>query len=81
MTVASISLRPLVRSIMKMAPQRQWSEAAIVAQIRTQVPDAREVDVMAAVVWNQGKEYVQSGRNEELECDVWTLTDKGLKAA
>lgn len=81
MTVASIALRPLVRSIMKMAPQRQWSEAAIIAQIRTQVPDAREVDVMAAVVWNQGRSYVEAGRNEELECDVWTLTNKGLATA
>lgn len=78
MTVASIALRPLVRTLMKMAPQRQWSEAALVAQIRTQVPDAREIDVMAAVVWNQGRGYVAAGRNEELECDVWTLTGKGL---
>lgn len=80
MTVASISLRPILRTIMKMAPDRQWSETALVAQIRTQVPDAREVDVLAAVVWNQGKDYVKAGRNDELECDVWTLTQKGKEA-
>lgn len=78
MTTASIALRPVVREVMKMAPSRQWSEAGLLAQVRTMMCEAKAVDVLAAVVWNQGKGYVEPGRNEELECDVWTLTQKGL---
>jgi hypothetical protein len=81
MTTASIALRPVVRDVMKMAPTRQWSEAGLLMQLRTLAPEAKAVDVLAAIVWNQGKDYVKAGRNEELECDVWTLTEKGLAAA
>lgn len=80
MTVASIALRPVVRDVMKMAPARQWSEAGLLAQVRTMMPEAKAIDLMAAMVWNQGKDYVKPGRNDELECDVWTLTEKGLAA-
>ena len=78
MTTASISLRPVVREVMKHAPARQWSEAALLAQVRTQMPETRSVDLLAAIVWNQGKGYVDAGLYEEMECDVWTLTKKGL---
>lgn len=81
MTTASVALRPVVRDVMKMAPNRQWSEAGLLAQVRTLMPEAKAVDVLAAVVWNQGKDYVKAGRNDELECDVWTLTEKGLATA
>jgi hypothetical protein len=80
MTTASIALRPIVREIMKMAPNREWSEGMLLAQIRTLAPSAGAVDVAAAVVWNQGKGYVVSGRNEELEVDTWKLTETGMKA-
>lgn len=81
MTTASIALRPVVRDVMKMAPARQWSEAGLLAQVRTLMPEAKAVDVLAAIVWNQGQDYVKAGRYEELECDVWMLTEKGLAKA
>jgi hypothetical protein len=80
MTVASIALRPVIRDIMKMASSRRWSEAALLAQIRVLMPDAKAIDVQAALIWNQGQAYVESGINEEMECDVWTLTQKGKDA-
>lgn len=80
MTVASIALRPVIRDIMKMAPSRRWSEAALLAQIRVMVPDAKAIDVQAALVWNQGQQYVESDINREMECDVWSLSQKGKDA-
>jgi hypothetical protein len=77
MTVASIALRPVIRDVMKTAPSRRWSEAALLASVRVMVPDAKAIDVQAATIWNQGKDYVQSGVWEEMDCDVWSLTQKG----
>jgi len=81
MTVASIALRPVIRDIMKMAPSRRWSEAALLAQIRVMMPEAKAIDVQAALIWNQGEQYVESAINREMECDVWFLTRKGVKTA
>ncbi len=80
MTVNSIALRPMIREIMKAAPSQRWSEEALVAVMSTRIPGVRAVDVQAALVWNLGKSYVESSHNEEMECDVWQLTDAGKKA-
>ena len=80
MTAASIALRPVIREIMRAAPSRRWSEAALIAQCRTLDPSARAVDVQAAVVWNQGQGYLASSYNAEMECDMWSLTDAGKSA-
>lgn len=80
MTTASISLRPMIREIMKAAPSQRWSEEALCAMMSTRIPGVRAVDVQSALVWNLGKSYVSSSRNEEMECDVWQLTDAGMKA-
>lgn len=80
MTSASVALRPVIRDIMRAAPSRRWSEAALIAQCRTLDPSARAVDVQAAVVWNQGQGYLASSYNAEMECDMWSLTEKGKTA-
>jgi len=80
MTPASISLRPLIREIMKAAPSQRWSLEALVAVMRTRIPGVRAVDVESALVWNLGKTYVVSSHNEEMECDLWELTEAGKQA-
>lgn len=80
MTTASIALRPMIREIMKAAPSVRWSEEALVAVMNTRMPGVRAVDVTSALVWNLGKDYVKSQHHEEMECDVWSLTETGLKA-
>ena len=80
MTTASIALRPKIREVMKAAPSQRWSEEALVAVLQPRIPGTRAVDVLDAIVWNLGKGWVESSRNEELECDVWNLTPEGLKA-
>jgi len=80
MTTASIALRPMIREIMKAAPSQRWSEEALVAVMNTRIPGVRAVDVQSALVWNLGKAYVVSEHNEEMECDVWSLTEAGKKA-
>lgn len=80
MTTASISLRPVVREVMRMAPERSWSETAITTQARQLIPDARGIDVLAAITWNHGQGYLETFYNKEMECDVWKLTKKGKAA-
>lgn len=80
MTTASIALRPKIREVMKAAPSQRWSEEALVAVLQPRIPGTRAVDVLDAIVWNLGKGWVESSRNEELECDVWNLTEAGKKA-
>lgn len=80
MTTASIALRPIIRQIMKAAPTQRWSEEALVAVMNVRMPGARAVDVQSALVWNLGKDFVKSEFHEEMECDVWSLTETGLKA-
>lgn len=80
MTTASIALRPMIREIMKAAPSQRWSEEALVSVMNTRIPGVRAVDVQSALIWNLGKSYVDSARNEEMECDVWFLTTKGKAA-
>lgn len=80
MTEASIPLRPIIREIMRAAPARQWSEAALHAQIRGIIPDVESNDVLAALLWNDKKGYVESTYNHELEVDVWKITDRGQRA-
>lgn len=80
MTTASIALRPKIREVMKAAPSQRWSEEALVTVLQPRIPGTRAVDVQSALVWNLSKGYVQSARNEELECDVWSLTPEGMKA-
>lgn len=77
MTTASVALRPVIREVMKMAPSRRWSETALLTQIRLLVPDAKAIDVSAALTWNHGQAHVDTAHNAELECDVWFLTKKG----
>jgi hypothetical protein len=80
MTTASIALRPKIREVMKAAPSQRWSEEALVTVLQPRIPGTRAVDVLDALVWNLGKDYVVSSRNDELECDVWQLTETGKKA-
>lgn len=80
MTTASIALRPKIREVMKAAPSQRWSEEALVAVLQPRIPGTRAVDVLDALVWNLGQKYVITSRNEELECDVWSLTETGKKA-
>lgn len=80
MTVNSIALRPMIREIMKAAPSQRWSEEALVAVMNTRIPGVRAVDVLDALIWNLGKNYVESTHNQEMECDVWFLTATGKKA-
>lgn len=80
MTTASIALRPMIREIMKAAPSQRWSLEALHAVMSTRMPGVRAVDVESALVWNLGKSYVTSEKNEEMECDVWSLTEAGKKA-
>jgi hypothetical protein len=79
MTTASIALRPMIREIMKAAPSQRWSEEALVAVMNTRIPGVRAVDVLDALVWNLGKDHVKSEHHEEMECDVWSLTNTGKK--
>jgi hypothetical protein len=80
MTTASIALRPMIREIMKAAPSQRWSEEALVAVMNTRIPGARAVDVQSALIWNLKKSYVVSTHHEEMECDVWSLTEEGRGA-
>lgn len=80
MTAASIPLRPVVRDIMRLAPDRKWSEAALLAQCRTQIPDVTATDLSGALTWNLGRGYVDSEFNREMEIDVWYLTERGKNA-
>lgn len=80
MTTASIALRPMIREIMKASPSLRWSEEALVSVMSTRIPGVRAVDVQSALIWNLGKSHVESARHEEMECDVWFLTEAGKKA-
>lgn len=80
MTEQSRILRPVVRDVMKMAPEREWSLKALHSSIRGMIPDAGEVDVDAALTWNYGQGHVGRRFNHELECDVWKLTERGKSA-
>lgn len=80
MTEGSIPLRPIIRDIMKLAKDRKWSEAALLAQVRRTIPDAASNDVLAALIWNDGKGHVTSSFNHEMEVDVWQITERGIHA-
>lgn len=79
-TVASIALRPKIREIMKATPSQRWNEEALVTMLQPRIPGARATDVLDAMVWNLSKGYVVSSRDDEMDCDMWTLTKEGKNA-
>lgn len=79
MTPASISLRPLVRDLMKAAPKRPFTIRALWRLIHSEDPSVEQVDVDAAVTWHFGQGNVTRSFNHELELDEYLLTPRGLK--
>jgi hypothetical protein len=77
MLESSIPLRPVLRKLMKLLPDRRWSATALHMQARKLVPDITMNEVMDALNWNLMKGFVDSAYNNELECDVWFLTKHG----
>jgi hypothetical protein len=77
----SLPLRPVIRETMQMAPARRWTEKLLHAQIRREFPDVTEADVRAALIWNQGKGFVDYRYIVEFERDEWYLTERGKAAA
>lgn len=79
MTHASISLRPLVRDLMKAAPKRPMTIRALWRVIHSEDPSVEQVDVDAAVTWHFGQGNVTRAYNHELELDEYLLTKRGLE--
>ena len=77
----SITLRPVVRETMQLAPARKWTVKALHAQIRAEFPQSTENNVAAALLWNQGKGYVDYTVNDETAQELWGLTEKGKELA
>lgn len=77
MLESSIPLRPVVRQIMKAAPERRYSMTGLLALARRQIPDVSENEVADALNWNLGKGFVDTGVHNELRVEVWFLTDDG----
>jgi len=74
---ASKALRPLIRDIMRAAPERKFSSAAILAQLKLIIPDATAEAASAALLWNQAKGHVDYTHDGERELDLWHLTSRG----
>lgn len=74
---ASKALRPLIREIMRAAPERKFSSAALLAQIQLIIPDATAEAAAAALLWNQAKGNVDYTHDGERELDLWHLTTRG----
>jgi hypothetical protein len=66
---------------MKTAPDRQWSEAALLAQGRRLIPDISANEVKDALNWNLMKGFIDNAVHNELRCEVWFLTEKGKALA
>lgn len=77
----SITLRPVVRETMQLAPERKWTVKALHAQIRAEYPQSTESNVQAAMLWNQSRGFVNYEVNDETGQELWTLTPKGKELA
>ena len=79
-TDGSITLRSMIRDVMKAKPERALSYAALFAQLRLMIPDVDTKDVRTALEWNFKRGNVNFEHDHELELDVWKLTTRGLNA-
>lgn len=76
-TEASKALRPLIREIMRAAPERKFSSAALLMQIKLIIPDTTAEAAAAALLWNQSRGHVDYQHDGERELDLWHLTTRG----
>jgi hypothetical protein len=76
----SITLRPIVRETMQLAPARKWTVKALHAQIRAEYPQSTEQNVNAAMLWNQSRGHVDYEVNDETGQELWALTAQGKAA-
>lgn len=73
----AITLRPVIRETMQLAPTRRWTVAALRSVLRAEHPDATEADISQALAFNQSKGYVDYQHQAELQVDHWYLTERG----
>lgn len=70
----SITLRPVVRETMQLAPKRKWTIKALHAQLRAEFPQSTDANVQAALLWNQSKGFVDYTVDDESGVELWHLT-------
>jgi hypothetical protein len=79
MTSPAVLLRPVIRQAMQEAPKMPFTAASLHRQLAPHYPAIGEDDVVAALLWNQSKGYVDFEHNAELEVDVYRITKRGLQ--
>ena len=80
MSNTAITLRPVIREIMKMAADQPWTSKSLHIQARRISPGCSEVDVDAALTWNYGQGYVQRTKDHQMEQFVYRITPEGMNA-
>lgn len=71
-------LRAKVREVLQMAPTRRFSEQMLLDGINALIADPAGLEEMReALLWNQGKGYVDYHHNGDFERDEWFLTERG----
>lgn len=73
-------LRPEIRAVMQRVKKRRWTPAALRSALRSLHPDCTLEEVNAALQWNHAKGFVDYTFDSELECECWTITQRGLAA-
>jgi hypothetical protein len=75
-----VMLRRLVREALDLAsPQKLTSNLIEDAVESLGTGDVAAADIREAMEWNQRKGYITYEHNEDLEVDLWSLTDRGVE--
>lgn len=73
-----VMLRRLVREALDLAsPQKLTSDLIEDAVESRGTGDVSQDEIREAMEWNQSKGFITYEYNEDLEVDLWSLTDRG----
>jgi len=71
-------LRSAVREALAASPDREYTDGLLVKSIQVVLGDAPDPRaLLAAREWNQAKGFITYRYDEELELDLWRLTERG----
>ncbi len=73
-----VTIRAKVREVLAMSPRREFTRQMIFDGVKRLVPEPLTVNELAAgIEWNIERNFVQFRRDDDLDCDVWSLTKNG----
>lgn len=70
-------LRQTVREVLRMAPTRRFHERMLETSVAALGMEATIEELREALLWNQGKGYVDYTHNGDFGRDEWFLTARG----